>query len=378
MGFSSRRSPSPMNYRGPRAFTCLYIAVAVVVFFGLFAYTPLPNNIDDHRDAIVGHIKDNLSSELGLKEHDALSVKEYPTLENTKSRYAYATFLAPPSEPDEGVISHDKYFVATRILAYQLLHAPETRSPSGYPFIVLVTSNVTEAKRERLRQDGAIVWEAPELDPGWIKTEISTWQSVLAKLRLWELTQFERVAFVDGDTILTAPLDGVFEDPAVAEHGTDDKPSEIMPDEAPLPSTYVFAGVPEMNNEHHWPPTDEGHDWPNINYLNAGFFVLQPSTELMEYYVSLTTTPDRFNPHLPEQNLLNYAHRREGNMPWKQLSTRWNIHYPTVEDLKGGCVSLHEKWWAPVNEDLKPFLQSWRWRMEGYWEAKDEVNGSRA
>ena len=58
-------------------------------------------------------------------------------------------------------------------------------------------------------------------------------------------------------------------------------------------------------------------------------------------------------------------------MPWMQLSPEWNIHYPTVEDLEGGVASLHEKWWAPVDEGLRPFLRSWRWRMEGFYEAED-------
>ena len=59
-------------------------------------------------------------------------------------------------------------------------------------------------------------------------------------------------------------------------------------------------------------------------------------------------------------------------MPWKQLDTQWNIHYPTVQDLEGGVASLHEKWWAPVYSDLKPYLESWRWRMEGFHEARDD------
>ncbi|KAF2769551.1 nucleotide-diphospho-sugar transferase [Teratosphaeria nubilosa] len=296
----------------------------------------------------------------------------YPTFDSVQSTYAYATFLAGPYEPELiDDIHRDKYFIATRILAYQLLHAPETRTQNHYPFIVLVTDDVPEHKRDRLRRDGAMVWEAPALDSGWVKTEISTWQKVLSKLRLWQLTQFERIAFLDGDTVLTTPLDGIFEDRAVNERITNDNAGAISADESPMPFSYVLAGVPEMNAAHHFPPTDEQNDWPNVNYLNAGFFVLKPSLQLMQYYATLTAIPERFDPHLPEQNLLNYAHRREGNMPWVQLDTRWNMHYPTVDDLKGGVASLHEKWWDPVNKDLKPFLQSWRWRMEGYWEARD-------
>merc|ERR1712070_69864 len=299
--------------------------------------------------------------------------KSHSSLNKGGPKYAYATFLAGDSSAlaEDKVLEHDKYFVATRILAYQLLHAPETKSKHGYPFIVLVTSDVSAEKRERLRKDGAVVWEAPAMDAGWVKTDVSTWQNVMSKLRLWELTEYERICFLDGDTILTDTMDGIFEDAAATmqESGKDQEATEA--DEAAVPSTYVFAGVPEPKMKHHYPPSDKEGDWYNINYLNAGFFVLQPSQELLNYSTSLTTLEDRFDPHLPEQNLLNYAHRREGNMPWKQLDSKWNMHYPSTDDLEGGVVSLHEKWWAPVNADLAPFLLSWRWRMEGYYEGNE-------
>jgi hypothetical protein len=62
----------------------------------------------------------------------------------------------------------------------------------------------------------------------------------------------------------------------------------------------------------------------------------------------------RFDANLPEQNLLNYAHRRDGNMPWQTLWYGWNVHFASSEDLEGGVASVHEKWWRPFvhpNED---------------------------
>ena len=366
MVMPSSRSTSPLSgRRKPRFYTCLYAALAVILFFAAFVYSPLPSHhLTDHRDALLSQLKDNIPTSASLNSnhnHNAL-----PSLDSTDSAYAYATFLAT----SDSAVEEDKYFTAIRILAYQLLHAPETRTTHHYPFIVLVTASVSEAKRNRLRRDGAIVWEAAPIDPGWIKTEISTWQSVMNKLRLWELTQFERICFMDGDTVLVKPLDDIFNDHAVISHSTSASRDGLMADEAPMPSNFVFAGMAEMKKEHHYPPLDSQHDFPNVDYLNAGFFVMQPSLSLLNYYLSLTTLPDRFVPRLPEQNLLNYAHRREGNMAWQQLDTKWNIHYPTTDDLKGGVASLHDKWWSPVNENMGPYLTSWRWRMEGFWEGR--------
>ncbi|CAK3997254.1 glycosyltransferase family 8 [Lecanosticta acicola] len=369
MGYIRNASPLPTR----RKSVCLYVSVAIVTFFLLFVLLPLPEQLEDPRNSLVHQVAEATKHHLPVATRPGLKYTP-SSLQTTKSKLAYATFLAndDSADRDDGDINADKYFVGTRILTYQLLHAPETKSTQDIPFIVLVNKHVSEAKRERLRQDGAIVWEPEPIDPKWIKTEISTWQFVLGKLRLWELTQFDRICFIDGDTVLTRSLDGIFQDPAVQLQPNLDDFSTIRGDEWKQPPSYVFAGTPEMMPQHHYPPTQAEHDYPNVDYLNAGFFVLHPSLPVLEYYLSLTDTPDRFDPALPEQNLLNYAHRPQGNMPWAQLDWKWNMHYPTVEDLQGGVFSLHEKWWAPVSRDLSPFLESWRWRMEGYHEGRDE------
>ncbi|KAJ9627229.1 hypothetical protein H2203_003691 [Taxawa tesnikishii (nom. ined.)] len=375
MSLYHNRSASPVSFLRSKA---IFITLAaVLVFFG-FIYSPLPSEYDDRRDALVqqladtakGHLPEALSGPAQSRNGTSKYIDE---LAKIKSKYAFATFLAGPAgDKNDPDFNHDPYFVATRILAYQLLHAPETRSnDSSIPFVVLVTDDVSEVKRERLRRDGAHVYPAAFLTSDWANTNVAAWKDVLTKLRLWELTQFERICFLDGDTVLTGPMDGIFSDPAVHTQDTGSKEKAIKQDEGSMPRNYSFAGVPETMPKHEYPPTEENHGFPNRNYLNAGLFVFKPSFEMLSYYISLINIPDRFNPELPEQNLLNYAHRREGNMPWTTLGNTWNIHYPSMNDLMGGVRSLHEKWWAPVNQDLGPYLESWRWRMEGYFEARD-------
>lgn len=126
----------------------------------------------------------------------------------------------------------------------------------------------------------------------------------------------------------------------------------------------------ERNPSHHSKQTNS----LTHSLFSPGFFVFEPNLELLGYYISLTDTPGRFEPELPEQNLLNYAHRPDGNMPWIHLDTKWNMHYPNVQDLAGGVASLHEKWWDPVYPDLRPYLETWRWRMEGFFEARDAAD----
>jgi hypothetical protein len=103
-------------------------------------------------------------------------------------------------------------------------------------------------------RDGAIVWEPEHIAPKWIAPGEKRWGAVLQKLRVVELTQFERICFIDGDTVLTGPMDDVFEDAAVAELSeTLNKTEQIKEDEAPLPSHYVHGGRPEPNRQHSFP-----------------------------------------------------------------------------------------------------------------------------
>jgi alpha-N-acetylglucosamine transferase len=350
---------------------------ALILILLRFIYSPFHDTNDDHRDPVMATA---VKVAKGCF-HPTPKECQPSSLEHVRSKYAFATFLAGMADDaDAGSrLTNDHYFLATRILAYQLLHAPDTRSrDEAIPFVVLVTKNVNEERRSRLRKDGAIVVLAELVKSDWVHTDTSTWQDVMTKLRLWELTQFKRICFVDGDTVLVEPLDGVFQDDAVTSRKTGQIKTQIFDDEAAMPANYSFAGVPEMNRKHHFPPVDGQGDFPNINYLNAGFFVLEPSLPMLDYYLSLMNTVDKFNPQMPEQNLLKYAHRRDGNMPWLQLNNTWNMHYPTNDDVALGVKSLHDKWWAPENDELRSYLERWRWRMEGHYEARDALLGEPA
>ena len=348
--------PSPTSLIRSKPFIA---AVALLVSVAFFFISQLPLQFDESRASLLSF------SNKGVDQ-------------TSPSKYAYVTFLSGTvADAADQDYSHDNYFVATRLLCYQLLHAPETRTNQSIPFLVLVTEDVPQDKQDRLVQDGAIVVPVGYIRQDWIHAMHGKWNDVLSKLHMWELTQYDLVLFLDVDTILTRPLDPIFDDPAAALAPTSSNQAALLADEAPLPDAYAFAGVPEMNHEHAYPPSDAHGDFPNVNYLNAGFFLFRPSRALFAYYLSVLALPDRFDSNFPEQNLFNYAHRRDGNMPWRALDPRWNIHYPSIADLEGGVASLHDKWWAPEHAEMEPFLRSLRWRMEGFYEGVDVVRRGR-
>lgn len=289
------------------------------------------------------------------------------------SKLAFATFLgsntAHLADNDDSDDS-DGYYLGTRILAYQLLHAPETRSNASIPFIVLTTKDVSKRKRARLTRDGATVVVVDKLNADWVKLGSDRWVDVLVKLRLFQLTAYDKICFIDADMLVTAPLAGVFDDPATDVVRTKSEPTALKDDEASLPTTYMFAGKGDaFGYDHAIPPAPS-------DYLNAGFYVFAPSQALFQYYVSLLRIPGRFDSGFPEQNLFNYAHRREGNIPWQTLSWRWNMNWPTMKDLQGGAKSFHAKYWdsdETHDPELKAVWRGQRKEMEGYYRGVDDV-----
>lgn len=296
-------------------------------------------------------------------------------------KVAFATFLAANANPDRAATdaesaalddADDGYYLGTRVLAYQLLHS-RSASPNTtakIPFLVLCTRDVSRRKRDRLKRDGATIVLVEKLQAEWVHAAVERWVDVLAKLRLFQLTEYNKICFIDADTLVTKPIDGVFYDEATLTQPTLPNAEQTKPDEAPLPRTYMFATHGDYwSYDHPYPPVTD------LNYLNCGFFVFTPSTTLFDYYMSLLSIPGRFDPGFPEQNLLNYAHRREGNMPWKPLWYGWNVNWPTEKDWRGGARSFHAKYWdGDPSHDvvLKGIWERQRAEMEGFYRGRDE------
>ncbi|GAM91322.1 hypothetical protein ANO11243_093710 [Dothideomycetidae sp. 11243] len=284
----------------------------------------------------------------------------------TKSKYAFATFLAgSDTELDP---KDDKYLTAVRILTFQLLHANETRSQDrNIPFLVLVADKVSKAAREQLQIDGATIVPVTRLTASWLKPDKPAWDDVMTKLRVWQLTDFERIAFLDADTILNKPLDSVFTDAATQDQTT--LLNRLSPLGIPPPKKYVFAG----NANHPQPRNVTGTGMARLNqpdHLCAGFFVLKPDMDLLRHYVSVLQIPDSFQSQAPEENLLNVVHDRNGSMPWTQLDTAFNVRNPSMADIEAGAKSVHIKWWQTAPAAVRQWMTEWKQKMEDFYQSR--------
>jgi alpha-N-acetylglucosamine transferase len=233
-----------------------------------------------------------------------------PDLQDARPKYAFATLLT-----GSGDSNPDNYFTAVQLLTYQLIHDPQTGMQNA-TFVVLVTKEVSQDKRERLDRDGAIVIPVDNLYREWIHPKWDRWHDVLAKLQLWKLTDYEKVTFLDADTIVLRPLDDIFLDPATTVRETLGPVGGASRPTSPVLDRYMIAGIHDCWVEAYLPPKPGVEFYELNNYMNAGFFVLAPSERMFDYYLSLLDTPNGFDSAYPEQNLLNYAHRKNGRMPW--------------------------------------------------------------
>jgi alpha-N-acetylglucosamine transferase len=277
------------------------------------------------------------------------------------SKVAFSTLLTRSGAEYMGEMENDFYFQSIRLLNYQLQHANNTRSTREIPF-VLATTDVSLWKRDKLEQEGATVTVVEKLGSSWLQPLTDRWKDIMAKLRLWELVQYDRILFLDADTFLLKLMDGIFNDPA-AQH----RKSVENSDEPSLPSNYVLASHSEiLHTTHTYPPPE----WPTFN---GGFFLMSPSLQMCHYLTSLLNIPERFDSTYMEQSLLNYAHREPGNMPWTRLNWKWNVNLPNMNDVKEGVHSVHAKLWSPGSElqpvemELRELWQMARVEMDMYY-----------
>nr|KIR46228.1 glycosyl transferase family 8 protein [Cryptococcus bacillisporus CA1280] len=248
---------------------------------------------------------------------------------------AYVTFLAHSDDP------RPWYFNAVRRLMFQLKYDPLTLDPHPRDFVVITTPSAPEWQLEQLREAGAIIASRPLIDHLPLPEKgISRYAEVYTKLFIFNLTDYERVLFVDADQLMVKPLTGIWDDPnAWPESG--------------------MAACAESKSawEHPTPIEDQ-------NYFNSGFMLARPDEKTFN---ELLQEKD-FDPWFPEQNLLNHYFRRDGPRPWKPLNHMFVTTFPRKVDLEAGIYVLHDKMWlAHHDREIKEVWRQKLGRMEGYW-----------
>ena len=247
------------------------------------------------------------------------------------------------------------------------LRASLARSGTRYPLLVMVTSGIDDDVRRILADDGCLVREVEPLRPtsddgaGYANARFA---EVWTKLAVWNLTDHDRVVFLDADMLVVAPMDELFDldlapGTIAACHACRCNPNRI--------ASYPTAWTPDRCVYTH---LAGGGELPDAldEYLNGGLLVLTPDGAVFnDMLARLSALEDLSGYPFAEQDFLNeyyrgrwqplpYVYNALKTLPfqhpalWDAAAVK-NIHYIIDKPWQGELgptdryYALHALWW---------------------------------
>nr|CAG8602891.1 12007_t:CDS:2 [Entrophospora candida] len=258
---------------------------------------------------------------------------------------------------------------------------------SKYPLVVMHTKNVNEeglstfeTEWKILIKEGCILRPVEKVNPTtepskYIKTYYA---DVWTKFRVWELTEFERVVFLDADMLVIGNIDVLMEKDLkdnksiAASHACTCNPNKIpgYPENwIPKNCAYTYGPFkPESANN---PPSTNHND-----YFNSGLMVLNPSIDIYNSIIEYLVNHNNIDSLIfPDQSLLNEFFKDKWiPLPYIYNGLKFlrNIHSEIWED--SAVKNVHyivDKPWSMDHEkqsklseserDPMFFLNNWWW-----------------
>ncbi|KAJ5249255.1 hypothetical protein N7468_000706 [Penicillium chermesinum] len=273
-------------------------------------------------------------------------------------RYAFATILTRRSDLEYPDVK-TPYLQATRLLSFQLLRNPRTRTKiPNAQLIILVTSEIPESDRDILRRDGALVIPVETLPFSEKYKDVP----VPVGLNIWQLSEYDKVLYLDPTSVVLDPLDDIFEDTTTTII------QMTIDAQDHLPQSYMMAGWNQRYVDSKLSDGGVRRDKiENLNAMSTGFFVTHPSSDMFEYYIRLLHSMEQSSFDHLTQSILNYAHRTDGPMPWRSIGPGWSMTGPSRWDIENGLRSINHAWWRPAaNEAVQGRIEETMDEMAAY------------
>lgn len=194
-------------------------------------------------------------------------------------KYTFATLLSTPS------------YIEGVIVLYQSL---QKYGKTKYPFLCVCSKSIGDAEIGRLTKEGIVCHRLGKtaiegIDLSRQAVGQNRWNSTFDKLLIWELTEYDKIVFLDSDMIVLENIDDLFEKP---------------------PYTAVAFGKLLFN-------------W---NHLNSGMMIIVPNNDFcMKLIAHIPATIEKFlsergsvgdedviNDCLPEWKKRQELHLHEG------------------------------------------------------------------
>lgn len=275
----------------------------------------------------------------------AIHKDKQPLNHGDASGFAFATLLCT-----RNASVYDPYFAATQFLVYTQLWS---KTPSRYPFIVLVCPFTPQDQRDVLQGQGAVVIELSLINDivPYRELAVPRWVDQFSKLNIWNLTQYKKIAFLDSDVFPISNIDDYFE--IVEDHQCDrtllekEKRSLYWQDasetELDEMCSYSFGAV----------------EWYVSQSINGGMFVMSPNALMHKRLLELAHHREAFDSTRMEQGLLNIAFHTKGPFPAQYLDITMNPPDPWLippENFARARV-VHQKIWVTIIADQSPQLK---------------------
>ncbi|WWC60416.1 uncharacterized protein I303_102988 [Kwoniella dejecticola CBS 10117] len=273
------------------------------------------------------------------------------TKADSEKEEAYVTFLSSIADPN--------YLLSTRFLIYQLLHDPSTSDSSqSRDVVVLTTPEIQQDTIDLLELDGAMVKQVELLDGFDLPEKVNDhWKDQYTKLNIFNMTEYTQILYMDNDVFLLKSLEDIWTSPS------------------PLDESRPLGGVGETSKAllknsdlRLEPPMSVRTE--DKDYVNAGFMLIRPSTELFEELRRVKG----YDTFYMEQALINHYSGWEGDHPWTPLNPKLVSHFPKAANLAEGYYSLHAKMWKdPVDQIVTDMWREGIQKMEDYWRSRDRA-----
>jgi len=250
--------------------------------------------------------------------------------------FAWVTLLTQPS-----------YLVGVKAL-----HRSLQKSGTQWPLVVMVTSNVEQDVRDALVQDGCIVHPVEHLAPQAELTQhyaLPQFGEVWNKLRIWGLTDYQRVVFLDADMLVLQNMDELFtldfgDNTIAACHACRCNPRKLKSYPA------------DWNPEHcHYTWQERGEQPPaSLDlYLNGGFLVLEPDHAVLQMFEEkLAAINDLKKYPFAEQDFLNEV-----------FSERW-LPLPYIYNALKTLMFQHPKIWHQQEVKNIHYILEKPWKID--------------
>lgn len=221
------------------------------------------------------------------------------------------------------------------------------------PKIVLVTPDVGHTARNRLEHQGWRLHEVAPIDcPPKARLLFPRFATVFTKLRVWELTEFERAVLLDADTLVLQNVDDLFTRPAFAAG-----PDFFLPDRFNSgvmvlePSHATFE---RMTEALHVADTYDGGDQGFLNEFFANWYAMPIEHRLPAGYNMANFIYQFLRGH-PS---LKAGLEREAKIVHYMVQKPWQAKVT----LTGGS----DKWWEMYFEAYPEKAAAWKPRLHAF------------